>query len=205
MCIHWFQTTNEVGMFNCLDRFQISKAVTRFECCQVQCPEGISWLVWGDNFTVNHVDWCQPSFEINMAYIQWKHACKCVPVHLTLRKYWWNVQVSVYQLISLWKIRDDVIKWKHFPRYWPFVRGTQRSPMDSPHKGQCRSVPDKQLSKQSRTNLRRHRAHYHTIAILSGNFNNLFLSYSSLLVAEVSFVKVPSYDCNWMRSQRWFM
>ena len=19
---------------------------------------------------------------------------------------------------------DDVIKWKHFPRYWPFVRGT---------------------------------------------------------------------------------
>ena len=20
---------------------------------------------------------------------------------------------------------DDVIKWKHFPRYWPFVRGIQ--------------------------------------------------------------------------------
>ena len=24
-------------------------------------------------------------------------------------------------------IRDDVIKWKHFPLYWPFVRGTTRS------------------------------------------------------------------------------
>ena len=25
-------------------------------------------------------------------------------------------------------IHDDVTKWKHFPRYWPFVRGIHRSP-----------------------------------------------------------------------------
>ena len=31
---------------------------------------------------------------------------------------------------------DDVIRWKHFPRYWPFVRGIHRSPVYSPHKGQ---------------------------------------------------------------------
>ena len=31
---------------------------------------------------------------------------------------------------------DDVIKWKHFPRYWPFVRGIHRPPVNSPHKGQ---------------------------------------------------------------------
>ena len=31
---------------------------------------------------------------------------------------------------------DDVIKWKHFPCYWPFVRGIHRSPVNSPHKGQ---------------------------------------------------------------------
>ena len=24
---------------------------------------------------------------------------------------------------------DDVIKWKHFPRYWPFVEGIHRSPV----------------------------------------------------------------------------
>ena len=35
---------------------------------------------------------------------------------------------------SVW--HDDVIKWKHFPRYWPFVRGIHRSPVNSPHKGQ---------------------------------------------------------------------
>ena len=35
---------------------------------------------------------------------------------------------------------DDVIKWKHFPRYWPFVRGIHRSPMNSLHKGQWRGA-----------------------------------------------------------------
>ena len=35
-------------------------------------------------------------------------------------------------------IHDDVIKWKHIPRYWPFVRRIHRSPVNSPHKGQWR-------------------------------------------------------------------
>ena len=32
----------------------------------------------------------------------------------------------------------EVIKWKHFPRNWPFVRGIHRSPVNFPHKGQWR-------------------------------------------------------------------
>ena len=51
---------------------------------------------------------------------------------------------------------DDVIKWKHFLRYWPFVRGIHRSPVNSPHKGQWRGALmfslicalNKRLSKQ---------------------------------------------------------
>ena len=35
---------------------------------------------------------------------------------------------------------NDVFKWKHFPRYWPFVRGIHRSPVNSPHKKQWRGV-----------------------------------------------------------------
>ena len=35
---------------------------------------------------------------------------------------------------------DDVIKWKHLPRYWPFVRGIHRPPVNSPHKGQWRGA-----------------------------------------------------------------
>ena len=33
-------------------------------------------------------------------------------------------------------LHDDVIQWKHFPRYWLFVRGIHRSPVNFPHKGQ---------------------------------------------------------------------
>ena len=35
---------------------------------------------------------------------------------------------------------DDVIKWKHLPRYWPFVWGIHRSSVNSPHKGQWRGA-----------------------------------------------------------------
>ena len=38
--------------------------------------------------------------------------------------------------LTLTSSHDDVIKWKHFPRYWTFVRGIHRSPVNSPHKGQ---------------------------------------------------------------------
>ena len=52
---------------------------------------------------------------------------------------------------------DDVIKWKHFPRYWPFVWGIHRSLVNSPHKGQwCGALMfffylrlNRRLSKQS--------------------------------------------------------
>ena len=29
---------------------------------------------------------------------------------------------------------DDITKWKHFPRYWPFVREIHRAPVNSLHK-----------------------------------------------------------------------
>ena len=43
---------------------------------------------------------------------------------------------------KMWKLstHDDVIKWKHFPRYWPFVQGIHRSPVNSLHKGQWRGA-----------------------------------------------------------------
>ena len=50
---------------------------------------------------------------------------------------------------------DDVIKWKHFPRYWPFLRRNHRSPVNSPTKANDAELwffylrPNKRLSKQS--------------------------------------------------------
>ena len=64
---------------------------------------------------------------------------------------------------------DDVIKWKHFPRYWPFVRGIHRSPVNSPHKGQWRGALIFSLicvwingwvNSREAGHLRRYRAHY---------------------------------------------
>ena len=37
-------------------------------------------------------------------------------------------------------VHDDVIKWKHFPRYWPFVWEIHRWPVNFPHKGQWRGA-----------------------------------------------------------------
>ena len=70
---------------------------------------------------------------------------------------------------STWIPHDDVIKRKHFPCYWPFVRGTHRSPVDSPHKGKWRGALVFSLICASRIgwannrdagDLRRHRTHY---------------------------------------------
>ena len=59
------------------------------------------------------------------------------------RKHQWSASLAFH---------DDVIKWKHFQRYWPFVRGIHRSPVNSPHQGPV-TRPDlrlnKRLSKQS--------------------------------------------------------
>ena len=45
--------------------------------------------------------------------------------------------MNTYGLSAL---HDDVIRWKHFPRYWPFVWGIHWSPVNSPHKGQWRGA-----------------------------------------------------------------
>ena len=70
---------------------------------------------------------------------------------------------------------DDVIKWKHFPRYWPFVRGIHRSPVNSPHKGQWRGAVIFSLiclwingwvNNREAGDLRLYRAHYDVIVML---------------------------------------
>ena len=57
----------------------------------------------------------------------------------------WNRRLSSIIYYSMdccvvWYSHDDVIKWKHFPRNWPFVREIHRSPVNFPHKGQRRGA-----------------------------------------------------------------
>ena len=54
----------------------------------------------------------------------------------------------------------DVIKRKQFPRYWPFVRGIHRSPVNSRHKGQWRGALMLFINLRLNKRLRCHCAHY---------------------------------------------
>ena len=72
---------------------------------------------------------------------------------------------------------DGVIKWKHFPRYWPFVRGIHRSPVNSPHKGQWRGALmfsliwvwiNSWVNNREAGDLRRYRVHCDVIVMISG-------------------------------------
>ena len=51
-----------------------------------------------------------------------------------------NTRKSLCIILNFTVVHDDVIKWKHFPRYRPFVRGIHQSPVNSPHKGQWRGA-----------------------------------------------------------------
>ena len=71
--------------------------------------------------------------------------------------------------ISSFKMHDDVIKWKHFPRYWPFVPGIHRSRWIPLHKGQWRGAlifsmicawTNDWVNNCEAGDLRRHRGHY---------------------------------------------
>ena len=73
----------------------------------------------------------------------------------------------VYVRLSLH--HDDVIKWKYFSRYWPFV--------NSPHKGQRRGALmfslicariNGSVNNREAGDLRRHRAHCDVIVMLLG-------------------------------------
>ena len=74
-------------------------------------------------------------------------------------------------ILAIWwcPVHDDIIELKHFPHYWPFVRGIHWSPVNSPHKGQWRGVLMFSLictringwvNNGEAGDLRRHRAHY---------------------------------------------
>ena len=90
---------------------------------------------------------------------------------------WHNVRRMV-------KNRDDVIKWTHFLRYWPFVRGNHRSLVNSSHKGQwCGALllsficawTIVWVNNRDAGDLRRHHAHYEVI-LTHKQLNILFQS-----------------------------
>ena len=102
--------------------------------------------------------------------------------------------------IVIFPKHDDVIKWKHFPRYWPFVRGIHRSPVNSPHKGQwrgalmfsliCVCIND-WVNNREAGDLRRYGAHY-DITVMN-KFNNTMVKPDPWLLR-----KNHKLTCHWI-------
>ena len=93
-------------------------------------------------------------------------------------------------LLSMPETHDDVIKWKHFPHYWPFVRGIHRSPVSSPRKGQWRGTLMSSLicarincwvNNRKAGDLRRHSAHYDVIVMMNKSKLPIVLVVASIM------------------------
>ena len=101
---------------------------------------------------------------------------------------WWRIsimyphQINYLSWNGYWICKpfdqnhDDVIKWNHFPRNWPFVRGIHRSPVNSPHKGQWRGALmfslicvwiNNWVNNREAGDLRRYRAHSDVIVMMT--------------------------------------
>ena len=102
---------------------------------------------------------------------------------------------------------DGVIKWKHFPRYWPSVRGIHRSPVNSPHKGQWRgalmflwSAPwiNGWVNNHESGDLRRHRAHYDVIVMVLIDRIITRLLTTRPPAAPLKIIQ-PNFEFDWIR------
>ena len=103
--------------------------------------------------------------------------------------------------LALARFHDDVIKWKHFPRYWSFVQEIHRSPVNSPHKGQwcgalmfsliCVLINSWENNREA-GDLRRFSAHYDVI-VMSWDVSS-FWSCSCLKL----YTDNPSFNSLWL-------
>ena len=92
------------------------------------------------------------------------------------QQWWFEITDRGHFMESMCNSHDDVIKWKHFPRYWPFVRGIHRGPVNSPHKGEWRgafmfslicALINRWGNNREAGDLRRYRPHYDVIVMYS--------------------------------------
>ena len=79
----------------------------------------------------------------------------------------------LFNVVKSTAFHDNVTKWKYFPRYWPFVRGNHRTPVNFPAQSQWRGALVLSLicaringwvngwvNNGEAGDFRRHRAHY---------------------------------------------
>ena len=107
---------------------------------------------------------------------------------------------KTYEVI-IW--HDDVIKWRHIPRCWPFTRGIHRSPVNSPHRGQWRGVlmfslistrVNGWVNNREAGDFRRHYAHYDVIVMDSQEVLVDLAMVKNGWLLQMTFSKVYYYE-----------
>ena len=127
------------------------------------------------NMAINASSWSKRCVKQHWLETDWGYL-SCVIIRISLLSS--LVPCVLSWPFSVWltksSVHEDVTKWKHFPRYWPFVRGIHWSPVNSPHKGQRRRALMFSLisawingwvNNRQTGDLRRHRAHYDVIVM----------------------------------------
>ena len=106
--------------------------------------------------------------------------------------------------------QDDVVNWKHFPCYWPFVPEIHLSPVNSPHKGQWRRAlmfslicawTNGWVNNRDASDLRSHHAYYDiTVMFVKKSVLKIIL----LHVFFHTDLKITPLSSSWSK-QRWII
>ena len=88
------------------------------------------WAIEAPSYCSGHL------YTVTKLSVAWRTICLyvytqyniCTLLHSTLKAEIllagsWTTKQNPYQNPCIYQGHDDVIKWKHFPRCWPFVRG----------------------------------------------------------------------------------
>ena len=125
------------------------------------------WSGWY-GFTAGHIRLFVPTESILIpSGSLYTNRSQIVPPEAKMYAHRDHTVPSHRDFVTQWFTHDEVIKWKHFPRYWPFMWGIHRSPVNSPHKSQWSAAfifpliwINGWVNNREAGDLRRHCAHY---------------------------------------------
>ena len=92
------------------------------------------WLVLIPHQAMVNIDWVNGHFSTKPLSEPTLDLLTIGRMHISHFSQWYYNSADGSCLVKY--MMTSSIKWKHFPRYWPFVWGIHWSPVNSPHKGQ---------------------------------------------------------------------
>ena len=150
--------------------------------------------------SLNHLFWetrneIYNNLSPNVAFVHWFHYVENTSLQITLSHVIRGTATNSQNVF----VHDDVIKWKYFPRNWPFVREIHRSPVNFPHKGQWRGALmfsliyawiNDWVNNREAGDLRRQHGHYDVIVMVHIDSRKLYKKKANRVTShhEIDFI-----------------